>query len=78
MVTPHKSVISVYCQPSQKFYPADGFSNTIKIFPFHSEKKETSEKKDFKRLYTNATFNAHKMVPNSLVKSVVSVKLFKN
>ena len=45
MVTPHKSVISVYCHSSQKFYPADGFSNTIKIFPFHSEKKKPLKKK---------------------------------
>ena len=45
MVTPHISVISVYCHSSQKFYAADGFSNTIKIFPFHSEKKKPPKKK---------------------------------
>ena len=35
---------------------------------FTLKKKNFSGKKDFKRLYTHATFNAHKIVPNSLVK----------
>ena len=76
MVTTHKSVISVYCHSSKKFYTADGFSNTIKIFPSHCDKRKSPKKKDFKHLDTNST--SHKIVPNSLVKSVVSVKLFKN
>ena len=77
MVTTHKSVISVYCHSSKKFYTADDFSNTIKIFPSHCDKRKSPKKRLQTPLY-QCNFKAHKIVPNSLVKSVVSVKLFKN
>ena len=37
-------------------------------FTLKKKKWLLRKKKDFKRLYTHATFNAHKIVPNSLVK----------